>query len=216
MQKTNFFYLLGALLFLLLAFPLAQDLGVTNMPLMRALVFCVLLCVGVLSLKGGGRLFVAGMLFVIVGSVLSSLAAYLHATSLVLGSALAMSGFLIVAFSYALKQVVVGTEMNVNRLVGAICVYLLLGIIWAFAYSLLEFAVPGSFKGFSAPQGLMLDSDWLYFSFVTLTTLGYGDITPVTETARTLAYLQALTGQFYVAVLVAGLVSAYISNKQAS
>lgn len=216
MKKTNFFYLLGALLFLLLAFPLAQDFGVTNMPLMRAIVFSVLLCVGVLSLKGGGRLFVAGMLFVIIGIVLNSFAAYLHEVPLLLGSVLAMSGFLIVAISHALRQVLIGTEMNVNRLVGAICVYLLLGIIWAFAYSVLEFAAPGSFSGYSAPQGLVLDSDWLYLSFVTLTTLGYGDITPVTETARTLAYLQALTGQFYVAVLVAGLVSAYISNKQES
>lgn len=216
MDRTNFFYLLGALLFLLLAFPLAQDLGVTNMPLIRAMVFSVLLCVGVLSLKGGGRLFVAGMMFVIAGIVLNSFAAYLHAVPLLVGSMLAMSGFLIVAVSHTLRQVLVGTEMNLNRLVGAICVYLLLGIIWAFAYSLLELAVPGSFAGYNTSQDPALDGDWLYLSFVTLTTLGYGDITPVTETARTLAYLQALTGQFYVAVLVAGLVSAYISNKPVS
>ena len=51
---------------------------------------------------------------------------------------------------------------------------------------------------------------------MTLTTLGYGDITPVSATARSLAYLQAIAGQFYIAVLVAGLVSAYISDKQSS
>ena len=60
------------------------------------------------------------------------------------------------------------------------------------------------------------DSSWLYFSFVTLTTLGYGDITPVSATARSLSFMQAVAGQFYVAVLVAGLVSAYISDRRDS
>jgi len=57
------------------------------------------------------------------------------------------------------------------------------------------------------------DSEWLYFSFVTMTTLGYGDILPVSAAARGLAYMQAIVGQFYIAILVAGLVSAYVSNR---
>jgi hypothetical protein len=106
--------------------------------------------------------------------------------------------------------------MNVNRLVGAICVFLLLGILWAFAYSMLEIAVPGSFSGLAPGHDPRSDSSWIYFSFVTLTTLGYGDITPESAVARTLAYIQAVVGLFYMAVLVAGLVSAYISEKQGS
>ena len=58
------------------------------------------------------------------------------------------------------------------------------------------------------------DSEWLYFSFVTMTTLGYGDILPISATARGLAYMQAVVGQFYIAMLVAGLVGAYISDRQ--
>ncbi len=58
--------------------------------------------------------------------------------------------------------------------------------------------------------------DWIYFSFVTITTLGYGDITPLTQTARSLSFAEAIVGQFYIAVLVAGLVSAYISSKRDS
>lgn len=215
-EKTNFFYLLGALLFLLIAFPLAQDFGYTSMPMMRAVVFSVLLLVGIWSLKGGGRLFLIGMGFVIAGIALNVLAATLDTLLLRYSSMLAISGFLVVAIIHTLRQVVIEAGINVNRLVGAICVYLLLGIIWAFAYSLLALVASDSFTGFSAQHGPALDSNWLYFSFVTLTTLGYGDITPVSATARTLAYLQALTGQFYVAVLVAGLVSAYISERQDS
>ena len=216
MEKTNFFYLLGALLFLLISFPLAQDLGYHNMPLVRTIVFSVLLLVGIWSLKGSGRIYVAGMVFVVGGIALNVLASNLDAVALRYGSNLAMFGFLVVAISHALRQVVFGTELDANRLVGAICVFLLLGMIWAFAYSLLELAVPDSFGGLSADRTPGFDSGWLYFSFVTLTTLGYGDITPATGIARTLSYMQAVAGQFYVAVLVAGLVSAYISDRQGS
>jgi voltage-gated potassium channel len=215
MEKTNFFYLLGALLFLLLASPIAQDLGLEESPITRAIVYSILLLVGVWSLRGG-RLYLAGFVFVIAGIALSAIATSTDALVLYYASTLAIFGFLIIAISHALKQVVFGTEMNVNRLVGAICVFLLLGIIWSFAYSILELAVPGSFSGFEPGHDPRSDSSWLYFSFVTLTTLGYGDITPESATARTFAFMQAVVGQFYIAVLVAGLVSAYISDKQGS
>jgi uncharacterized membrane protein len=79
---------------------------------------------------------------------------------------------------------------------------------------LVDVVSPGSFAGLSPQDGRGWDSAWLYFSFVTMTTLGYGDISPVTATARALAYSQAVFGQFYIAVLVAGLVGAYIARRQ--
>ena len=214
-HKTNFFYLLGALLFLLLASPILQDLGLEESRITRAIVYSVLLLTGVWSLRGG-RFYVAGFVFVFAGIALSAIATSTDAPALYYASTLAIFGFLAIAIIHALKQVVFGTEMNVNRLVGAICVFLLLGILWAFAYSMLEIAVPGSFSGFSPGHDPKSDSSWIYFSFVTLTTLGYGDITPESAVARTLAYIQAVVGLFYMAVLVAGLVSAYISEKQGS
>lgn len=214
-DKTNFFYLLGALLFLLLASPILQDLGLEESRITRAIVYSVLLLTGVWSLRGG-RFYVAGFVFVFAGIALSAIATSTDAPALYYASTLAIFGFLAIAIIHALKQVVFGTEMNVNRLVGAICVFLLLGILWAFAYSMLEIAVPGSFSGFSPGHDPKSDSSWIYFSFVTLTTLGYGDITPESAVARTLAYIQAVVGLFYMAVLVAGLVSAYISEKQGS
>ena len=78
---------------------------------------------------------------------------------------------------------------------------------------ILALVSPDSFSGFSPWSDRAWDSEWLYFSFVTMTTLGYGDILPVSATARSLAYLQAIFGQFYIAVLVAGLVSVYVSKK---
>ena len=92
-----------------------------------------------------------------------------------------------------------------NRIQGAIAVYLLFGIGWAHAYHLAEIVHPGSFH--NAGGAMSGVSDWVYFSFVTLSTVGYGDITPVHPIARTLAMAEALAGQLYLAVLIARLVA---------
>ncbi|MBU2677629.1 MAG: two pore domain potassium channel family protein, partial [Gammaproteobacteria bacterium] len=126
------------------------------------------------------------------------------------GSLLAVIGFLLVAITYTLRQVAIGTDISANRIAGAVCVYLLLGVIWALAYATVELAAPGSFAGFTAWTDRGFDSEWLYFSFVTMTTLGYGDLLPISATARAMAYMQAVFGQFYIAILVAGLVGVYI------
>jgi hypothetical protein len=112
---------------------------------------------------------------------------------------------------YGILRTILAKKVSGNALLGAVCGYLLLGIIWSLIYSTVETAQPGSlFAGrphaecISAPSGSR--GIYTYYSFVTLTTLGYGDITPVTPFARTLAWLEAMTGQLYLAVLVAGLV----------
>jgi hypothetical protein len=154
------------------------------------------------------------MAFAIAGVILNMIAANTHSLTFHYSSSLAIIGFLFVAIVYTLKQVLFGTEINVNRLVGAICVYLIIGVTWAMFYTLADSIQPDSFAGFSPGDDLGWDSEWLYFSFVTMTTLGYGDILPISATARGLAYIQAVVGQFYVAILVAGLVSAYIGKRQ--
>lgn len=214
MERTNFFYLLVGLLILLVAIPLADDLDLVSAPIVRGFVFSLLLLVGVWSLRGGGYFFTVGMIFVVAGVVSNVLAAKMISPVFQYGSLLLLIGFLMTAITYTLRQVAFGNEISANRLIGAICVYLLLGVIWAMAYTLVNFMSPGSFSGFAPMQETGWDSEWLYFSFVTMTTLGYGDVLPVSATARALAYMQAVVGQFYIAILVAGLVSAYISNRQ--
>jgi voltage-gated potassium channel len=214
MGRTNFYYLLVALLLFLVIVPLADDLSGGDAPIVRGLVFSSLLIIGIWSLKGGGRYFTLGMIFVGGGLVLNVLAVETDSMFFQHTSLLSMIGFLVVAISFTLGQVVFGTDMSANRLVGTVCVYLLLGVIWALSYSMLELAAPGSFAGFDAWSDGGWDSEWLYFSFVTMTTLGYGDLLPISATARALAYLQAVFGQFYIAVLVAGLVSAFISVRR--
>ena len=214
MERTNFYYLLVALLVFLVGIPLIDDFVAGSSPAIKALIFAAIFVIGVGSLRGAGRAFPIGMIFVVAGVILSVLASQVESVAFQFGALLTLIGFLVTAIMHTMKQVAVGADMSMNRIVGAICVYLLLGVIWALTYSVLELAIPGSFAGFEAWSNRGWDSEWLYFSFVTMTTLGYGDLLPISATARVMAYLQAVFGQFYIAILVAGLVSAYIASRE--
>jgi len=103
------------------------------------------------------------------------------------------------------RNFVVRERAPAHRITGAVTIYLLLGLIWTRLYQLLESVSPGSFR---FPAGEELNAAALtYFSFVTLATLGYGDITPVSLIARDLAVLEAVMGQLYLVILISWLVS---------
>ena len=104
-------------------------------------------------------------------------------------------------------------EINVHRIQGAVAVYLLLGVIWAGCYRLVVEADATAFNFPTVSDEGSLMSKLVYFSFVTLTTVGYGDITAVDTGARSLAMLEALTGQLFPAVLIARLVSMEVSHR---
>jgi len=99
-----------------------------------------------------------------------------------------------------------------HRIQGAVAVYLMFGLAWAQAYQFVEALEPGAFQ---FPRGDVAAAGWfsplLYFSFITLTTVGYGDILPVHPAARSLAMFAALTGQLYPAILIAKLVSLQVT-----
>ncbi|MGE8163025.1 potassium channel family protein [Paraburkholderia sp. NPDC080076] len=99
-----------------------------------------------------------------------------------------------------------------DRIGGAVALYMLVGLVWADAYQLISTVVPGSFVGTSAHDGSVARSTLVYFSFVTLTTVGYGDITPVARVARSLSNLEALIGQLYPAIVLARLVSLQVAG----
>ena len=101
--------------------------------------------------------------------------------------------------------------ITTRRIEGAIAVYLLLGFSWAQAYELIELWHPGAFTGAVDGRGSL---PWTYYSFVTLTTMGYGDIMPVHPLARAAAVLEALTGQLYLTILLARLVSLELQSRR--
>lgn len=214
MHKRDFSWLLIALLVFLIGNPVLDATDIVSSRVMRALTISWLLVVGVWSLRGFGRYFAVGIGLAITGVILNTIALNSPSDVGVYGSFAALLGFLLIAIWCTAKQVVIGVEVSLNRLVGAISLYLLLGVLWSVAYTVVEIASPGSFYGVSVQDNQGWNSEWLYFSFVTMTTLGYGDLGPVSAIARVLAYMQAVFGQFYIAILVAGLVGAYITDRQ--
>ena len=103
-------------------------------------------------------------------------------------------------------------EINREVIFGALVVYLLMGLMWGYGYTLLEHLLPGSFTHPASLSELGVTA-FDYFSFVTMTTLGYGDITPASEPAKAMVMTQAITGQIYLAVLVARLVGLNIAQR---
>lgn len=116
-------------------------------------------------------------------------------------SLLSLLLFLVVVLGQTLRA----GPITFHRIQGAVAAYLLLGILWAHAYALVAHLRPGAFSGSLSPADG--PRAFLYFSFVTLTTVGYGDVLPVHPAARSLAILEAVTGPLYLAILVARLVS---------
>ena len=117
-------------------------------------------------------------------------------------------GFFVTAAAFAARQVLLSGRVNSNTLVGSMAIYLLLGLIWATLYLLVLEFIPDAFNGIEYRQWSDNFSTALYFSYVTLTSLGYGDITPTSELSRTLAYCESVTGTFYLAIVVASLIGA--------
>jgi ion channel len=105
--------------------------------------------------------------------------------------------------------------VTVEVLCASIAAYLMLGLMWTVAYWLVDQITPGGAFSFNTTSGTQSMNGFtgFYFSFITLSTVGYGDITPVSRAARWLAAMEAMTGLLYVAVLIARLVSIYSSAK---
>ena len=108
-----------------------------------------------------------------------------------------------------LAHVLRDKKVTTDTINGAICTYLMIGLTWASLFSVIESIHPGSFD-FSQPQTSSADATFLYYSFTTLTTLGYGDIAPMTAPVRALSFLEAIIGQIYLTVLIARLVGLHI------
>jgi hypothetical protein len=107
--------------------------------------------------------------------------------------------------------------LSFDSILGAVCGYLYLGLGWAVLNSMMESFQPGSFEVnrslmASGEPGRLSPQVLTYYSFVTLTTVGYGDITPISPATRTFAWMEAVTGQFYLAVIVAALVSMFVAK----
>lgn len=185
-------------------------------------------------------IFVAALFFVF-GSVISTIwhSQVLRVLALVSGAIALISGFLwvipgisegtitiafsICFFAYAafalisiiamIENVFTLEEVTADRIVGSICIYVLIGLFFSFIYLGLDLILPGTFN-YVGREVMTLANvrDHIYFSYVTLTTLGYGDIVPLLPLPRLIATLEAIAGQVYLVVMVAMLVGVHVSK----
>ena len=130
------------------------------------------------------------------------------------------ASFLLLFLSYVCTHIFIylfsTRKIESDVIYAALCLYLMLGLVWTFAYLLIEINSPGSIALKSEFDPLTDDTrdlvtEIIYFSFVTITTLGYGDIIPVSRLARSLVIIQAFVGQIYVAIVIARLVGLQIA-----
>jgi voltage-gated potassium channel Kch len=129
---------------------------------------------------------------------------------------LSAMAFLGIVISSLLAFILRAKRVDANVLCAGVSVYLILGLLWAQAYAMVAQVNPNAFA-FSVHPGrvaTMSGFTSIYFSFTTLATLGYGDITPATDVARMLAMLEAMTGTLFVGIMIARLVCLYSASGQ--
>ena len=202
--------LLVALILLIIMTPFFEEFAQGD--LIEALMITLVLVAAVIAIGGKRSELIAGALLLvpaIVGKWLSYAYPQTFPPYFFFGFGIAFMGLVVFKLlGYVLRSIQIDTEV----LCAAISVYLLLGLIWALAYALLAQLSPGSFAFAANPHssGRMDRFNAFYFSFVTLSTVGFGDVTPVSKVARTFAVMEAVTGTFYMAILIARLVAMYV------
>lgn len=211
-SENNFSYLTIALVFLLFASALVDQLpAVFGQRLVQATTVLTLL-IGIWSLKSKRTWFRTGIGFVVALILILITSYILDFAELDIIQLLILLGFFIWTNYLAARQVLFTGSIDGNKIIGSICIYLLIGLIWTILYLLILEVDATAFSGLEATNWYHNFPEISYYSFVTLTTLGYGDIRPVLPTARFLAYMEAIVGVFYMAILVASLIGVQISE----
>ena len=208
--KSRFFCLIAAIISLIAVIPFLQ--GYVGIRILVDIFFTVIFLAAIFSISNKKQHMAFGVLLALPTIV------SLWATYFVVSDAVFFVGriFGILFFGFAIVQILQfifrAKEVTKDVIFAAIVVYLLIAMMWSFIYGLLEVLQPGSFN---IPDAHIHESRrlFMYFSFVTITTLGYGDITPLAERATSFAILEAVIGQIYLVVVVAWLVGMHVSRK---
>ncbi len=205
--------LLVALGLLFFAFPFVEE--VKGGDIIVSLLFSLVLISAVLAVASRRRTLVVALFLLIptiVGRWINHFWPHLVPPAVFLVAGLVLVAFVVVNL---LRFVLRAPSVNTEVLCASISAYLMLGLMWTMAYWLVDQLTPEGAFSFNTNSGThsMNGFNAFYFSFVTLSTVGYGDITPVSKVARMLAATEAMTGLLYVAVLIARLVGLYSTPK---
>jgi hypothetical protein len=216
-RRRRFLPLLASLALLLPLYPVMLELGQVRL---YRLVFLLALAAGVYSVSGSRRALRAALALG-VPAIAAQVALYAAPERSTFVAATVL-GLLFMAYVTVriLVAVLQPGKVDTDRIAGAISAYLLLGMVWALLYGVVAIFDPEAFR---APEYLGLgeigrgaEYAFIYYSFVTLTTLGYGEIAPTAPMSQMLAWTEAVVGQLYLAILIARLVGLHIAYSKPS
>jgi uncharacterized membrane protein (UPF0136 family) len=206
-----------ALLFFLMSYPLIADRTLGT--LLLDIVFSAILINSAYAVSHNRKILIVALILALPTLGLWWSVRTTDATEVVFASLAISVVFFLFIITVTLHNIARSDKVSVGTIYGVMSVYLLIGVAWSFLYAIVELATPGAFDfgalattvDRAAPRGELRLLG--YYSLVTLSTLGYGDITPVSALARSLSALEAVAGQIYIAVLIAFMVGTHIAQK---
>jgi hypothetical protein len=210
LRKGRFLYLLVMILAMLVIGPLVDEF--VHLRIFMDIFWSAIFIAAVYAVSQKKQDLIIGALLALpmLGSIWSSYILQhtgLHVLGNICGAAF---------FAFVIVQILVfiynQERVSKDLIVGAALVYLLMALAWTFIFAIVETLHPGSYA-IAESESSQTAKNLLYYSFVTITTLGYGDITPITRLARSLCIIEAVIGQLYLVVSVAWLVGMHVSQK---
>ncbi len=220
--KHSFLLLLISLLVLLIAPPYFREYSLLHFEgfLLNPFISIIFLT-SLYLVTDNRRFFLLGLLILVPVLVINTLFYFDETVSRHLFSSITYILFFSYISLFLGRFLIKSKTVSINVLYAAVCLYFFIAIIWSFIYVTTFHTIENAFA-FSS--NLLTDSDitgdtiglFSYFSFVTMTTLGYGDITPIHPISRAWVSAQSVIGQLYLAVVMARLVGLYISDNKLS
>jgi len=206
-NQNNFLYLFFSLIIFLFSAAVVAEFPGSIGEDIFSIVTMLMLIVSIKSLKTEKTWKWAVYAFLVSFILLTTLGKYFEHQAYISLILVILLMFFIGSFSVAVKQVLLVGNIDGNKIIGSLSLYVLLGLVWTVIYLLLLTMDPSAFSGVEAANWQQSFSRVAYYSFVTLTTLGYGDILPTNHIAEFFVYLEAIIGVFYMAIIVSSLIS---------
>ena len=208
-RPARFSFLPVSLLLLIILYPSVEQ---TGRGFVFGIFYTVILLSAIYTVSERKLYFLLGLLLVILSTLIHWIGIGIGNQAFLIVSDVLGAAVLCLTAVLIIFHVLRAEQITSQKIYGALSAYLLIGIIWTLLFMILEFLVPGSFQ--MGQETDLRTSQMLYYSFVTLTTLGYGDVVPILPAARSMATLEALMGQLYLVIVVARLVALHITHSK--
>ncbi|WP_146490806.1 potassium channel family protein [Vibrio sp. T20] len=212
-KDDNFYFLFYALLVLFFGCAVMQQFYPQGQKTILFLIIITLAC-SIAGIHRERALYRSWYGLLLITASVSGVFSFLEGYNLSIVTLLALAVFLFSHIYSALKQVMKAKTVTPNHIIGSICIYLLLGFAWSIIYLLILEIFPSAFYGLEEQVWLTNLFNAMYFSFITLTTVGYGDISPALPIAQFFVFMESIIGSFYLAIMVASLVSIRLAQSQ--